>query len=860
MAALPKTKNLIHLVEPGGGSVPTPSSIHVVEPDQDEDAPSGIGGGTSQEMDNGDLQIAFGKPKPAKKSGPDKNFERNLADDMDDHDLDSICGALLQLIEGDELDRRDWEETVNLVSAYLGLKLEDPVTSVSADGTVCRAIATCMLEAAMKMWGVSRAELLPVSGPVKVRKDAPPQPSDNEEAEAAAAGMGHNGGPAMDDGGITAGAGQGAPPQGGIAQGAQPPQPGAQPTPSSDGDDIGRALEMDMNHYLTVVDKPYYPDTSKMLFHRDLIGTAFKKVFRDPLLRRPVSRWVKAQNLIVKAGISHLEEGGARYSERITVSQSDMRRLMVMGHYRDITLSHPTARPSNTELAVENVEGVAAMSQLPGDYQHVIYECYTELGSGTAFTLIGDVADLDLDETGKRPGYPLPYRITMDVDSRKILEIRRNWKKGDEDHRPRCRYVKFGMIPGFGFYDFGLIHVTGNPTQAATMIQRAMTDSALFANFPGGVFLKGPGGRQANTVIRPNPGEFIGMDAAGAQKIQDVLMPLPYKPPTPEIMALVQKYESDVKRLSGVMELPVGEGRLGNTPVGTIMSYIESISQVPGAIHKDDHISQQEEFSKLRELFAEDPAALVRGVKRPARQWQIADEIMDPELVPAADPNTPSEVHRLAKAQALVTLSGLPNFAQILDQKAIAKFAVEALTGERATEFMAPPQAAPAPPPDPRIVAAQIKAQSDQEKVQAQQQSDAMKHDERMQELASEDQQRDADRQSAETRAAMSLEGNKVKALHGSVDAGLDRQHEAGMAGQQQQHEQGMQAGQQQHDAVQAGADRQQADMHKQSDQQQQLAMGGAAAMENQADRDHEVAQADQQQKAAAKKPAADKE
>lgn len=859
MAALPKTKNLIHLVEPGGGA-PSATSVHIVEPDDDDDEPSGgIGGGISSEMGNGDLQIAFGKPK-ASKRGADKNFERNLAEDIDDHDLDAICGNLLQSIEADELDRRDWEETANLTSAYLGVKLEDPVTSVSADGTVCRAVATCMLEAAMKMWGVARAELLPVSGPVKVRKDTPPEPSDSEQQQA----------------GIAAGGDQEQPPPSGIAAGpppqGQPPPP--QPTPSGDGDDLARALEMDMNHYLTVVDKPYYPDTSKMLMHRTLIGMAFKKVYRDPLLRRPVSRWVKAQNLIVKAGTTHLGEGGARYTERIPTSQSDMRRLMVMGHYRDIPLSHPTARPSNTELAIENTEGVAAVSQLPGDYQHVVYECYTELGSGTGFSLIGDIADLDHDEKGKKPGYPLPYRITIDVDSRKILEIRRNWKKGDSDHRPRCRYVKFGMVPGFGFYDWGLIHLTGNPTQAATMIQRAMTDSAIFANFPGGVYLKGPGGRQANTVIRPNPGEFVGMDAAGAQKIQDVLMPLPYKPPTPEIMALVQKYESDVNRLSGVMEIPVGEGRLGNTPVGTIMSYIESISQVPGAVHKDDHIAQQEEFAKLRELFADEPEALVRGVKRPARQWQIADEILEPELVPAADPNTPSEVHRLLKVQGIVTLGGLPQFQGILDQKAIAKFAVEALTGERGEEFIMPPQAAPPPAPDPKIVAAQIKAQSDQQKVQAQQQSDQMKHDERMQELASEDTQRDADRQSAETRAAMALEGNKVKAMHGSVDAHLDRQHEAGLqqgqqqheAGQQaaqQQHDAGMQQGQQQHDAMQAGADRQQADMHKQADQQQQLAMGGMTSVENQADREHESDQATQAQKAtaaAAKKKTTDQE
>jgi hypothetical protein len=548
---------------------------------------------------------------------------------------------------------------------------------------------------------------------------------------------------------------------------------------------------------------------------------AFKKVFRDPLLGRPVSRWVKAQNLIINNNVSHLDEGGRR-TERIPTSQATMRRLMVKGHYRDIALAHPTASPSRTEQAVADAEGIAAVSMLPSDYEHTVYECYCELGSGTGHSLTGDIAKLDKDETGKKPGYPLPYRVSLDKDTRAVLEIRRNWKKGDSDHHPRRRYVKYGLIPGFGYYDWGLIHIVGNPTQAATMIQRAMTDSALFSNFPGGVFLKGPGSRQANTVIRPNPGEFLPMDAAGALRIQDVLMPLPYKPPTPEIMALVEKYEGDARRLSGVVEIPVGEGRLGNTPVGTIMSYIESVSQVPGAVHKDDHIAQQEEFTLLRELFAEEPEALVRGVKRPARQWQIADEIMEPELVPAADPNTPSEVHRLLKVQGLVTLGGMPQFGGIADNRAIYQFACEALTGEAAAEFMMPQQAAPPPPPDPRIVAAQIKAQSDTQKLQAQQQTAEMTHQERMQELATENQERDLDRQSAETRAAMSLEGNKIKATHDTLNAGLDRQHEA----------------------QQGQADRQQADQHKAADIQHQQFTAGLTAADNQANRDQQAQQA----------------
>ena len=668
---------------------------------------------------------------------PDSTFDRNLAADMDQSALNALAGSLLEQIEADVQSRAEWEETANQAAKYLGVKLLEPETSVSTDGTVTKAVATCMLEANIKLWSTARAELLPVGGPVKVRRDDVNTP---------------------------------------------PGLPGS----DMSKDQLALALETDFNHFLTVTDREYYPDFSKMLMSRALIGNAFRKVYRDPLKRRPASVWVKAQDLIVSNDCSHLS-GAGRITERIRLRQATMRRLQAGGHYLDIGLVRPTGRTTDTELATAEIEGIAAMPMLPEDFEHMVFECYAEVGSGTASSLVGDLSKLDRDETGKKPGYPLPYRISMDEDSRMVLEIRRDWKKGDPDRRRRRRYVKYGFIPGFGFYDFGLIHLCGNPTQVATMVQRASTDATLFANFPGGIFLKGPGSRQQNTVIRQSPGEWWGMDAAGAQRIQDVMMPNPYHEPGQAALALIEKSEGDVRRLAGVIDIPVGEGRIGNVPVGTIMSYIEAIAQVPGAVHKDDHIAQQDEYEMLRELFAEEPEILWRGNKSPARQWQTSQEILDPDLVPAADPNTPSQIHRIAKAQALVTVGGMSQFQGIANQRWIYRRVTELLCGADAQEAEMPPQQQPPPPPDPRIVAAGIKAQSDQQKTQAQQQTEQMKQDGRMQELAEEGIQREADRQSDETRAALSVEQARIKATHDTVNAGLDRaqaeqHHQDGMA------------------------------------------------------------------------------
>lgn len=755
---------------------PRPSAIHIVNPRdsgkvtgveivEDLQGPNSLL--SQEETGDGGVQIVIGGAELEKAKEPKGGFDANLAKFIDEGTLNAIAEYLLQGIEADRQSRSEWEDTANRAAAYLGIKLEEPSSTVSADGTVCKAVATCMLEAAIKLWGVARGELLPVGGPVKVRKDTtpkpqtpppvpgqPPQPQATPEKPTGILASIYQ----RLTGGLAA------------ANDAMPP-----PVETS-SDDLAEALQTDMNHYLTVIDREYYPDFSKMLFNRALVGNAFRKVYRCPLRRRPASVWVKAQDLIVSNDCSHLM-GAGRVTERVRLRQSIMRRLQVTGHYLDIPLVQPTGMANETEQAVGEAEGIAAVPQLPDDFEHTVYETNCELGSSASFALWGQADLLDKDETGKKVGYPLPYRVTLDVDTRCILEIRRNWKKGDTDHRPRQRYVKYGFIPGLGFWDLGLIHIVGNPTQVATMIQRSVVDSSLYANFPGGYYLKGPGSRQTNTVIRPNPGEFVAMDAAGASKIQDVLMPVPYKEPSQASMAMVEKAEGDARRLAGVIELPIGEGRTSNVPVGTILAYIETISQVPGAVHKDDHISQQQEFELLRELFMEEPEALIRGNRKPARKWQLASELAEPDLVPAADPNTQSSVHRIMKAQGMVAVGGLPQFQGIADNRKIYRKVMGVLTGDESGDYELPEPSpnAPPPPPPPQVIAAQIRSQSQKESDASKIQLEGMKQDGKRNEMAVEATTANMDREAETERAHSNLKGQALKSLGDVAGAEADR-------------------------------------------------------------------------------------
>lgn len=644
--------------------------------------PTKIPGATNVEIDAASGQVLIRNPDgsadigttQARAARGEKTFDDNLAEDLDETTLAGISHDLLEGIEADIQSRRDWEETAAKGAELLGVKLEEASSDVSTEGTVAKIKHTGLLGAVLRSWANARAELLPAGGPVKVRDDnvpAPPdQVGDNQPSNVV--------------------------PMPGM------PVPPRKPTRS----ELADALEHDWNHYLTVVDKPYYADFSRMLLSRALLGCQFRKVYRDPLKKRPMSRWVKGTDLIVSNDASELMDA-ARVTERMMMRPSTVKRLQKAGHWRDVALVQPTQMASVMGKAVAEAEGVKSTPQRPEDQLHEVFECYCEL----------DDASLAEDEKGNKPGYPLPYRVTIDKDSRVILEIRRNWKRGDEEFSPRRRYVKYGFVPGLGFYDWGFVHLIGNPQKAATATERLLIDAGMYKSMPGGVIAKGPGTRGRKNEIRPGLGQFEVIDTGGLP-IDQVVKSWDYPEPSAVLVALLQDISGQMKEIAGTMEVPVGEGRVGDVPVGTMMAYVDAISKVPSAIHKDDHSAQAEEFELMRELFIEDPAALSKFARKPKRQWAAASEMEDIDLVPCADPNTPSQVHRVMQVTAQVQMAQLPMFQGIADPRALWERANRVLGESDVSTITLPPQPAQQAPPDPKLLLGAAKIAAEKEETQ----------------------------------------------------------------------------------------------------------------------------------------------
>ena len=561
--------------------------------------------------------------------GPTGWFD-NLVDDIDGMELTRIADDLLRGINDDLTSRQEWIDDRAQGISLLGLKIEIPGLQGASDGAPVEGMSKVrhplLLEAVLRFQANARSELLPTDGPVKIRND-------NNNAN--------------------------------LQQ-----------------DQLARALEKDLNHYLTDVASEYYPDTDRMLLMLGFGGTAFKKVYYCPLRNRPVSETVDADDLIVNNAATDLKNA-KRITHRVYMKPSTVRRLQLLGVYRDIDLSQPKAANLDAvQRAQRATQGIADASSNPDDRDREIYECYCEL----------DIRGFEHRFRGKETGLEIPYRVTIDLSTREILSIVRNYDE-DEAELPEARtnFVKYTFVPGFGFYDIGLLHILGNTTNAATAGWREMLDAGMYANFPG-FLMADTGGRQNTNIFRVPPGGGA-LVKTGGLPINQAIMPLPYKEPGQALMNLISNMVETGQRVGGTAEVAVGEGR-ADAPVGTTLALIDQATKVLNSVHKRMHAAQAEEFKLLVRCFKENPESFWQRCNKPTIQWDeqtFLKAINDCDLVPQADPNTASQTQRMMKIMGLKQLQQAS--PSLYDPIAIDSAALQAMGWSNPQQFMVPPTA-----------------------------------------------------------------------------------------------------------------------------------------------------------------------
>lgn len=628
--------------------------------DDDQDIPDFDEKGNILKITHGDGAVTVsldGSPISQAAAANDGPFEwfGNLVEKIDDSELARITDDLLRGVDQDLESRREWIEDRALGIKLLGLKIELPNVQGASDGAPVEGMSKVrhplLLEAVLRFQANARSELLPTDGPVKIRND------DNDA--------------------------------------------------TLKEDQLANDYERDMNHYLTAVASEYYPDTDRMLLMLGFGGTTFKKVYFCPLRSRPVSESVDADDIIVNQTAVNLANA-RRITHRTFLRPSTVKRLQILGVYRDTELSDPVPSTPDAVQAEEKAQqGLTANNFLPDDRDREIYEICCEL----------NIKGFEHKHEGKDSGLEIPYVVTIDKSSRKALAVTRNFDEDDQKlPTARTRYIKYTFVPGFGFYDIGLLHILGNTTNAVTAAWREMLDSGMYANFPGFLMAKS-GTRQNTNIFRVPPGGGAQVDTGG-MPISQAVMPLPYNTSgMPALMQLVDNMVTTGQRVGGTAELQVGEGR-AEAPVGTTMALIDQATKILNSVHKRLFTAQAEEIQLIVDVFKEHPESFWKSnckSKRKAKtQWDLAkftDAINNCELVPQADPNTASMGQRAMKIMGLKQLQAASQ--NLYDPIAVDTAALSAIGWSNPEQFFVPPAARAAPPPQLQQMQAQMKNEAD---------------------------------------------------------------------------------------------------------------------------------------------------
>jgi hypothetical protein len=513
------------------------------------------------------------------KEDMDDEFNENLAENLEDDILTELAGDLLGEYQSDIDSRKDWVQTYVDGLELLGLKIEERTEPWPG---ACGVYHPLLSEAIVKFQSETIMETFPAAGPVKTSILGQ---ETRERIEAA------------------------------------------------------QRVKEDMNYQLTEVMVEYRPEHERMLWGLGLSGNAFKKVYFDPNLGRQVSLFVPAEDIVVPYGASSLET-----SERVThvmrKTKNELRKLQVMGFYKDVELDDPTDTLDEIEKKIAEQMGFKASQD--DRYKLLEMHVYLDLPGYE-----------DKDEKGKETGIALPYVVTIEKGTETVLAIRRNYHADDPNKQKRDHFVHYGYVPGFGFYCFGLIHLIGAFAKSGTSILRQLVDAGVLSNLPGGFKTKGLRVKGDDTPIAP--AEFRDVDVASGT-IKDNIMTLPYKEPSQVLYTLLGTIVDEGRRFASAADLKVSD-MSSQSPVGTTLAILERTLKVMSAVQARVHYAMKQEFKLLKNIIRDytpedyeyDP------VEGPPRAKRSDYDMV--EVLPVSDPNSATMSQKVVQYQAALQLA-----------------------------------------------------------------------------------------------------------------------------------------------------------------------------------------------------------
>tara|TARA_R100000654_G_scaffold19511_4_gene39851 strand:+ start:115 stop:2481 length:2367 start_codon:yes stop_codon:yes gene_type:complete len=534
------------------------------------------------ENDEG-AEVSFGEEEVTF-GGEPENFYDNLAPMVSDATLTGVASYVIDSVEEDRTSRDDWEDTYVKGLDLLGMRYESRTEPF--DGAT-GVIHPLLNEAVTQFQSQAYKEMLPSSGPVRANIVGTPTPDAEQQAQ---------------------------------------------------------RVQDYMNYQIMYEMEEYEPEFDQMLYYLGLAGSAFKKIYRDQSLDRPVSKFIPAEDVLVPYVATDLKTA-ERVTHVIKMSKNELRKAQVSGVYLDMEGKGSTTDGygGGSDSITDAYDDIEGRSPSGTDEQFTLYECHCFL----------DLDDYpDVDAKGEETGIKLPYIVTVCLDTNEVLAIRRNFTPDDPKKDKIPHFVQYKFTPGLGFYGFGLIHLLGNLSRTATANLRQLIDAGTLSNMPAG--FKARGLRIADEANPLAPGEFRDVDVPGGD-LKASLMPLPYKEPSGTLFQLMGFVVEAAQRFIGTTDMGMGQGNQ-EMPVGTTIALLERGSRIVSAVHKRLHTSMKSELRMLARLFAEDPTPYPYNVGVDGMiKMQDFDNRVD--ILPVSDPNIFSMSQRVVLAQEQLKLA-----------------------------------------------------------------------------------------------------------------------------------------------------------------------------------------------------------
>ena len=225
-----------------------------------------------------------------------EEFDANLAEYMDESELQSLASELISLVDADINSRKDWTEMFVKGLEVLGMKYEERTEPWSG---ACGVYSPLLTEAAIRFQSEMITETFPAQGPVKTQIIGETTKLNEEAAE---------------------------------------------------------RVRDDMNYMLTEKMVDYRSEHERILYSLGLAGAAFKKIYPNPSTELPAAPFVPAEDLIMPYGASNVYTA-ERVTHVMRKTENEIKKLQVAGFYREVDLGEPTRILTDVEKKKAEEQG-----------------------------------------------------------------------------------------------------------------------------------------------------------------------------------------------------------------------------------------------------------------------------------------------------------------------------------------------------------------------------------------------------------------------------------------------------------------------------------------------------------------------